>query len=187
MSAAIPSMGGEDRGLPVHVRLAVTDDAEAVAAIYNEGIRARTATFETMERTPDDIQSWYDLRYPFMVAERATRSGALKTVGWVRASPYSERRCYVGIVEFSVYVAARARGERIGSALMEPFIRECALAGFWKVISRIFPENGASRSLCARHGFREVGTYEKHAQLDGVWRDVVIVERLVRRNDDNCR
>ena len=57
--------------------------------------------------------------------------------------------------------------------------------GFWQPaerlvwLSRLFPENTASRALCARFGFREVGVYEKHAQLDGVWRDVVIVERLL--------
>jgi L-amino acid N-acyltransferase YncA len=54
--------------------------------------------------------------------------------------------------------------------------------GLWKVLSRIFPENSASLALCARHGFREVGRYEKHARLDGVWRDVIIVERLIPVN-----
>ncbi len=62
---------------------------------------------------------------------------------------------------------------------MPVFLDALEAAGFWKVLSRLFPENAASRALCARFGFREVGVYEQHGQLDGVWRDVVIVERLL--------
>jgi phosphinothricin acetyltransferase len=65
---------------------------------------------------------------------------------------------------------------------MTAFIPACEQAGLWKLVSRLFPENAASRALCRRHGFREVGVYEKHARLDGAWRDVVIVERLIARN-----
>lgn len=65
---------------------------------------------------------------------------------------------------------------------MAAFLRACAATGLWKVLSRIFVENAASRALCARHGYREVGTYEKHAQLDGIWGDVVIVERPLPEN-----
>src|SRR6185437_10158944 len=167
---------------PVRVRLATLQDADAVAAIYNDGIRGRAATFETQERTASDIRAWYHEPYPFMVAELQAGDGELETVGWVRASPYRPRECYAGIAEFSVYVAAAARGKLVGDTLMAAFMLECASVGFWKIVSRIFPENAASRALCARHGFREVGTYEKHAQLDGRWRDVVIVERLFRGN-----
>jgi phosphinothricin acetyltransferase len=106
----------------------------------------------------------------------------VEIVGWVRASPYRPRACYDGVGAFSVYVASAARGQRVGDALMRAFIPACGRAGLWKVLSRIFPENAASRALCARHGFREVGTYEKHAKLDGAWRDVVIVERLIADN-----
>jgi phosphinothricin acetyltransferase len=70
----------------------------------------------------------------------------------------------------------------VGDALMHAFVPACAAAGLWKLVSRIFPENAASRALCARHGFREVGTYEKHGKLDGAWRDVVVVERLLPEN-----
>ena len=162
------------------IRPAEPRDAGAVAAIYNEGIRGRGATFETTERSTADVLGWFataaPIARPFLVAERVANGDV---VGWVRASEYRARACYVGIAEFSVYVASRARGERVGDALMTRFVDACAAAGIWKILSRIFPENTASRSLCARHGFREVGVYERHAQLDGVWRDVVIVERLL--------
>lgn len=158
----------------VLVRPAMAEDVPAITGIYNEGIRGRTATFETRERTPDDVRGWLgEPRHPVLVAEADGR-----VVGWVAASRYRPRECYAGIAEFSVYVAGSARGRRVGDALLAAFFPACEAAGLWKVLSRIFPENDASRRLCARHGFREVGTYLRHGKLDGVWRDVVIVERL---------
>src|SRR5207253_2788755 len=86
------------------------------------------------------------------------------------------------VAEFSVYVAEDFWGRRVGDRLMAGFLPACAGGGLWKVLSRIFVENAASRALCAKHGFREVGVYQKHGRLDGVWRDVVIVERLIAAN-----
>jgi len=164
------------RGTRIVVRAARHADAPAIAAIYNEGIRGRTSTFLTRERTVADIEEWFALedRYPILVAEREDR-----VVGWVKASSYRAREHYAGIAEFSVYVASGERGRRVGDTLLRVFLPALERVGFWKVVSRIFPENTASRALCRRHGFREVGVYERHAQLDGVWRDVVIVERLL--------
>lgn len=159
----------------LRVRPARVGDAPAIAAIYNEGIAGRTSTFETRERTPADIEAWFaGGRFPILVAER---DGIV--VGWIAASGYRPRECYAGIAEFSVYVRSSERGRRVGDRLMAEFIPALERAGFWKVLSRIFPENDASRALCRRHGFREVGVYERHGRLDGAWKDVVIVERLV--------
>lgn len=160
---------------PVTVRAAEPRDVAAITAIYNEGIRGRGATFETRERDEAEVAPWLgNPRHPVLVAER---DGQL--LGWIAASAYRPRECYEGIAEFSVYVAGSAQGQRVGDRLMVAFLPACAAAGLWKVLSRIFPENAASLRLCARHGFREVGTYERHGRLDGVWRDVVIVERLL--------
>jgi L-amino acid N-acyltransferase YncA len=188
--ASLPSCGDRDvsdaRSIgEIRIRAAALRDADAVAAIYNEGIEGRGATFETAERSPDDVRRWFGstsrFQRPFLVAER-TVNGVAEVVGWVRASEYRPRGCYDGVAEFSVYVAASARGQRVGDVLMSRFVEACAASGIWKLLSRIFPENTASRALCARHGFREVGVYVRHAQLDGVWRDVVIVERLIPEN-----
>lgn len=159
----------------IAIRAATRDDAAAIARIYNQGIAGRGATFETRERTVADILKWFDdPRYPILVA--VDRDGVL---GWAAASVYRPRDCYRGIAEYSIYVATEHHGRGVGGLLMPAFLQALRDAGFWKVLSRLFPENAASRALCARHGFREVGVYERHARLDGVWRDVVIVERLL--------
>ena len=164
--------------MSLEIRPARPDDAAAIAAIYNEGIRGRQATFETRERQPEDLLAWFDAtQYPFVVAERDGR-----VLGWAHASSYRARDCYAGIAEYSVYVASDAHGQGVGVALMTAFLRACEAAGFWKVLSRIFPENTASLALCRKLGFREVGVYQKHGRLDGVWRDVVVVEYLIERN-----
>jgi phosphinothricin acetyltransferase len=100
-------------------------------------------------------------------------------LAWAAASEYRPRECYAGIAEFSVYVDRDARGRGAGRRATEALIAACEAAGFWKLVSRVFPENAASRALLRRCGFREVGVYRRHAKLDGEWRDVVIVERLV--------
>ena len=81
-----------------------------------------------------------------------------------------------------MYVARSARGHGAGRKALTALIDADANAGYWKLVSRVFVENDASRNLCRKLGFREVGVYEKHARLDGVWRDVVIVERLIAVN-----
>lgn len=159
----------------LRIRSARREDAPAIAAIYNAGIHGRLATFETRERTTADIEAWFTgMPYPILVAERGGR-----VIGWIAASIYRPRKCYAGIAEFSVYVEPAAQGRRVGDALMRAFLPALEGAGYWKVLSRVFPENAASIALCRRHGFREVGRYARHARLDGVWRDVVIVERLL--------
>ena len=158
----------------MQARTASPEDAAAIARIYNQGIADRVATFETRPRTPAEIAAWFDGRHPVVVVEDAGQ-----VVAFAATSTYRPRECYAGIAEFSVYVAREARGRGAGRAAMEALIAAAAQAGFWKLLSRVFPENAASLALCRAAGFREVGTYHRHGQLDGVWRDVVIVERLI--------
>ena len=159
--------------------MARAGDAAAITRIYNVGIAERIATFETEPRTVVQLEQRLLLleRYPLLVAEDAT--GAV--VGWAGLAEYKTRECYAGVAEFSIYLDPDARGRGIGKALLTALIEEAAQRGFWKLVSRIFPFNTASRGLCRACGFREVGTYERHAQLDGRWLDTVIVERLIHR------
>ncbi len=159
------------------IRPATLEDAAAIAAIYNQGIEDRTATFETRPRTPAEVAAWFDGRHPVVVVEEA---GVI--TAFAAASPYRARACYAGIAEFSVYVARAARGQGAGQAALTALIAALEARGFWKLVSRIFVDNAASRALMQRVGFREVGIYEKHARLDGRWRDVVIVEYLIAAN-----
>ncbi|MBI1259671.1 MAG: GNAT family N-acetyltransferase [Chloroflexi bacterium] len=156
-------------------RLARPDDAPAIAVIYNQGIEDRVATFETRLRTEADIRAWFeDTAHPLVVVTDGDR-----VIAYATTSTYRPRECYAGIAEFGVYVARDARGRGAGKQAMLALIEAAQAAGFWKLISRIFVENSASRALMQSVGFREVGIYEKHAQLDGVWRDCVIVEKLL--------
>ncbi|HUJ23238.1 MAG TPA: arsinothricin resistance N-acetyltransferase ArsN1 family A [Bryobacteraceae bacterium] len=161
----------------MHARPATPDDAEAIARIYNEGIADRLATFETRLRSADDVRNWFDGKHPVVVVED---NGAV--VAFAATSAYRNRECYAGIAETSVYVARDARGRGAGRMALSALIESAGKEGYWKLVSRVFPENQASRSLIRSLGFREVGIYEKHGMLDGVWRDVVIVERLIPAN-----
>ena len=158
-------------------RPATPADAERIAQIYNEGIEDRVGTFETAPRSANDVRAWFDGRHPIVVVEDDGQ-----TVAFASTSAYRSRECYAGIAEFSVYVARNGRGKGAGRVAMRALIDAVKPAGIWKLVSRIFIENTASRRLMASMGFREVGIYEKHARLDGQWRDVVIVERLIPEN-----
>jgi L-amino acid N-acyltransferase YncA len=120
------------------------------------------------------VAGWFDAGFPVIVVEDEG-----EIVSWASAPPYRDRRAYDGVREFSVYVARERRGQGLGQEAMEALAAECEVRGYWKLVSRIFPENEASRALCRALGFREVGVYRRHARLDGEWRDCVIVELLL--------
>jgi len=163
--------------MALSVRLATTADAPAIARIHNEGIEDRIATFETEPRTAEQIAAQLlekGNRFPTIIAEQEGR-----VVAWAGAGPYRARPAYAGVAEHSVYVAPSARGKGAGRAALDALCRAYAELGFWKIVSRIFPENTASLALHERCGFRVVGVYKRHGKLEGVWRDCVIVERLL--------
>jgi L-amino acid N-acyltransferase YncA len=164
----------------LHARPALLGDAAAICAIYNQGIEDRIATFETEPRVPADIKAWFDTALIIQSVEDA--GGAV--VGYAVAHPYSSRPCYRGVSEFSVYVARSHRGHGVGAVAMAALIEAARARGLWKLTSRVFPENRASLALMARMGFNQIGVHENHAKLDGVWRDNVIIERLIPENLD---
>jgi L-amino acid N-acyltransferase YncA len=158
----------------LHLRPATPSDAAQMAAIYNQGIEDRVATFETRLRTPADVAVWFDGVHPIVVGEQDG-----EVIAFASTSTYRPRDCYRGIAEFSVYVERSWRGRGVGRDVLAALLTATEVVGFSKLVSRVFVENTASRRLLASLGFREVGIYEKHGQLDGVWHDVVIVERLL--------
>ena len=161
----------------MRTRVATLEDAAAIARIYNQGIEERIATFETRSRTREEIEAQLAEkgdRYPTIVVERDG-----DVVAFAGAGPYGAREAYAGGAEHSVYTAREARGTGAGRAAVDALIREYEARGFWKLVSRIFPENRASLILHERAGFRVVGVYRRHGRLAGEWRDCVIVERLL--------
>jgi phosphinothricin acetyltransferase len=158
----------------VKLRPATPADVAAITAIYNEGIAGRQATFETRPRTEEEIAPWLEEGRPLLVAEDG---GTI--VGFARVSGYSDRCVYDGVGEHGVYVAAAAQGGGIGRALLEALSAAAERDGYYKLTSRIFTSNAASRAVHRAAGFEEIGVQRRHGRLDGEWRDCVLVERLL--------
>ncbi len=158
-------------------RPATPADAAAIAEIYNVGIASGQATFETAMRTPGAIREWLAEGWPVMVAEDADG----QVVAWASASPSSPRKAYEGVRDFSVYVAPAARRGGYGRAVMQALIDHvnAEQPTIYKLTSKVFVDNAASRELLRSLGFREVGTHVRHGRIGGEWRDVVVVELLV--------
>jgi len=150
-------------------------DWEAVARIYAEGIATGHATFE---REVPSRKAWDQdhLNAPRLVA----RDGEA-VLGWAALSPVSGRCVYGGVGEVSVYVASAARGRGVGKALLTRLIEESEREGLWTLQAGIFPENVPSLAVHRACGFREVGRRERIGQMDGRWRDVVLLERRSQR------
>ena len=160
------------------IRPATAADLPFVTEIYEHAVRYGTATFELI---PPDLAEMtrrfgvlMDGGYPYLVASLEGR-----VIGYAYAGPYRPRPAYRFTVENSVYLQPAIHRRGIGLSLMLRLIAECEARGYWKLLSRIFPENEASLALCHSLGFRKVGVYLRHGKLDGEWRNCVIVERLL--------
>jgi L-amino acid N-acyltransferase YncA len=155
----------------MEVRDLRAEDWPEVARIYREGIETGDATFETAV-PPWEAWDAAHLERHRLVAER---DGAV--LGWAALSPVSERCCYAGVAEVSVYVAPEAQGQGVGRALLERLVADSEAVGLWTLQAGIFPENLVSVALHQRCGFRVVGRRERLGELRGEWRDVLLLER----------
>ena len=168
---ASPPCCPEDLPADVTTRPVTADDMEAVLAIYAEGLATRNATFETKVPTADQLRK----RWLPDLAWVAELDG--EVVGWTAITPVSARECYAGVGETSVYVAEAVRGRGVGKALLFTQVTEADKAGMWTLQTSIFPENRASLALHRSAGYRTLAVRTRIAQLDGVWRDTVLLER----------
>ncbi|PWN02271.1 ArsR family transcriptional regulator [Nocardioides silvaticus] len=161
----------EDLPADVTTRAMVDADLPIVREIYAEGIATRNATFET------EVPSLADLAEKWLPGHRwvAERDGVL--VGWTAVSPVSERECYAGVGETSVYVSEPARGAGVGKALLFRQVNEADANGLWTLQTSIFPENRASLALHHSAGYRTLAVRPRIAKLGGEWRDTVLLER----------
>ena len=149
-------------------------DWPEVSRIYAEGIATRNATFET------GVPSWEEWDAAHLADHRLVAVAEDEVIGWIALVPVSKRPCYRGVAEVSAYVAEDARGQGVGASLLERLVADSEAGGIWTLETGVFPENKTSLALLKRFGFREVGLRERLGQLDGIWRDVVLLERRAR-------
>src|SRR5262245_35732096 len=154
----------------VEIRAMRASDWPSVVAIFAEGIATRGATFETDAPSYESFDASHHAEQRFVASEDG------RVVGWAALAPTSSRACYAGVAESSVYIAESVRGRGVGRALMEALLESAKTAGIWTIHAGMFPENAASVALHESLGFRFVGRFERIAQLDGVWRDTVLLE-----------
>lgn len=147
------------------------EDWDQVASIYREGIATSDATFET---NVPEYEAWDNTHHQH--CRLVARAGD-KVIGWAALIPVSPRCVYSGVAEVSIYVTVSARGIGVGKALLSAIIDESESIGIWTLQAGIFPENDASLALVRACGFRQVGRRERIGQMDGVWRDVILMER----------
>ena len=152
-----------------------SEDWPAVQEIYSEGIATGSATFET--ETP----RWEKWNQGHLQSCRLVAVNSEGILGWAALSPVSTRRVYSGVAEVSVYVAATARGQGVGTLLLQSLVEQSERCGVWTLQAGIFPENVPSVALHKSCGFREVGLRQKLDQRSGIWRDVLLLERRSSR------
>jgi L-amino acid N-acyltransferase YncA len=153
----------------------VREDAVAIAAIYNQGIEERQATFQTFPHGPEDFVERIRDERPLLVAEVDG-----DVVAWGAVVAYSDRAAYYsGVGEAMLYVERSARRTGIGTRLLDELAAEAERRGLYKLVGKIFTTNAASIALVRALGWREVGVHRRHGRLDGEWRDVLVVERLL--------
>ena len=160
--------------MSVSVRNMKPEDWALVRAVYVEGLATGQATFET------EAPEWAVWDASHLSAPRLVAEVGAELAGWAALSPVSRRKVYAGVAEVSVYVGAAHRGRGVGRALLAALVAAAEACGIWTLQASIFAENEASLRLHAACGFRTVGRRERIAQLDGVWRDTLLLERRSR-------
>ena len=145
-------------------------DWPEVVRIYEDGIRTGNATFET------GVPAWKQWDAAHSAIRLVAELGG-RTAGWAALTPSSDRGCYRGVAENSVYVASWAQGQGVGRGLLDALIARSEAEGIWTLTAGIFPENKASVRVHLGCGFRLVGVRERLGELNGEWRDVLLFER----------
>jgi len=175
--ASTTSVAGTAReaGPLIEVRPARPEDADAIARIHNQGIEDRSATFETLQRRPDQVaRRIADVDQPVLVAEHAG-----EVIGWASVTRENDRCTQAGVGEYTIYVDRASRSVGVGVLLLQRLVAEAERRGYWKLVGRIFTTNESSLALARRCGFYDVGIHRRHGRLGGGWKDVRVVERLI--------
>ncbi|WP_318509035.1 GNAT family N-acetyltransferase [Bacillus sp. T3] len=156
---------------PIQIIPMLPQDWNDVRRIYLEGISTGNATFSK------EAPTWEEWNNSHLKECRFVARLGDRVVGWVALSPTSNRCVYAGVAEISIYVEMNSTGHGLGSLLLQKLIETSEQQSIWTIQSGIFPENVASLKLHKKFGFREVGRRERLGKMDGVWRDVLLLER----------
>ena len=157
------------------IRPAAPTDAIEMARIYNDGVAERVATFETRTKSAGELAELIEGGALVLVAERDG-----EVVAFVKVGPYDDAsHYYAGIGEATLYVDRDARRSGAGRALMEAVADAAERRGYYKLVGKIFTSNTPSIALVKACGWREVGVHRRHGRLEGEWKDVLVVERLL--------
>lgn len=155
----------------IQVQTLLPEHAQAVLAIYAEGLQSGRASFNTL------VPSWQQWDAAHLAHSRLVALENNQVLGWVALQPVSSRTCYKGVAEFSIYIANESRGKGIGNLLMAAMINESEANGIWTLQSSTFESNTASIALQKKWGFRVIGFRERIAQLNNAWHNTVMLER----------
>lgn len=178
MLAVTENFGGWLNIVDVSVRVAQSQDLEAIRGIYNQGILDRIATLDAEPKSPDDMMIWWDAhrgRYGVLVAEIGHQ-----VVGWASLNPYSSRQAYRGVAELSIYVHREHRGQHIGQQLLTQLEILARQHLFYKIVLFTFPHNMAGQRLYTKMGYREVGIFQRQGYLDGAFVDIMAMEKFIQ-------
>ncbi|MBB6451230.1 phosphinothricin acetyltransferase [Geomicrobium halophilum] len=149
----------------------VPEDWQQVQQIYLQGISTGHATFQK------EAPTWEEWNQSHLLECRMVARSAEDIIGWAALTPISNRAVYAGVAEVSIYIRQNSQGKGVGSKLLKSLIEESEQNGFWTLQSGIFPENHFSVTLHSKFGFREVGRRERMGKMNGVWRDILLLER----------
>ena len=154
------------------IREMLPEDGTRVLEIFRQGIEGGNATFD---KTAPTWEAWDKKFFKICRYSLVDENGVVQ--GWAAIQPISARVCYKGVAEVSIYLSNEVQGKGLGKVMLQKLILDSEENGFWMLQSGIFPENIASIKLHEQFGFRKVGFREKIAEMNGVWRDVVLMER----------
>lgn len=154
------------------IRPMQTGDADKVLEIFQQGINGGNATFDKVAPT---WEAW-DTKH-FNLCRFVLEDKNDQVVGWCALQPVSNRDCFKGVAEVSIYLDGSVQGKGLGTILLKKLILDSEEHDFWTLQAGIFPENKVSIAIHQKQGFRTVGTREKIGEMNGQWRDIVLLER----------
>jgi L-amino acid N-acyltransferase YncA len=153
------------------IRSAMAQDAAVIAVIYNHYIANSTATFEQQAVDQQDIglrieeAASSDLPYLVVEVEGEVR-------GYAYASKWKGRCAYRYTVETTVYLAADACRDGLGSLLYSALFDELRARSYHAAIAGISLPNDASVALHEKFAMHKVAHFEEVGYKFGNWVDV---------------